>query len=391
MRTMAKRSKTTASTREFNVTLPVVVSTKRGPTRRAVRTVQALEQNAPPAAPPVDDGQPPPPRLPPDVIIPDTRVYHAVAICRWCKAIGRAGRFRQISTTHLPLAWICEHEACEALQMAHAIKNTSGEIVHIPLPLTVDVKLHPAPHLLLAGAAGVSKSFGVRWLLYESARAVVGFRALLMRATYPEFDRNHGLLMESEGLALGDMSYNGATQGPMARTATFSSDGRIIGGSCENEAQLSRHLGVDWDFVVMDEGVTYRPKVINEVLPRCRGSVTGKFNTINAGRHFRTIVPTNPGGRAMRYLVEFYITKDPDIDDYPQYKPQHFAAIYGTLEDNPYLEEDYESKNLSMLSAARYKQLRHGDWSVIAGQFFDKFSALTHVRTVPLAEVVVEP
>jgi hypothetical protein len=131
-------------------------------------------------------------------------------------------------------------------------------------------------------------------------------------------------------------------------------------------------LGNECDLIVLEEAVNFLPRALTEIAARDRGS----FTVQHAGpRDGKTWLLSNPGGRAMLYLSDTYITKQPDPEDYPHYDPTVHGFINATLDDNPYLPEDYAQKNLSGLTAARFKQLRYGDWTVFAGQFFSEWSA----------------
>jgi hypothetical protein len=150
-------------------------------------------------------------------------------------------------------------------------------------------------------------------------------------------------------------------------------------GYCDDDADISHHTGVDWDEIVFEEGVNFLPKALNEITVRDRGSLPRR--AIEGNCDGRTMIVTNPGGRAMLYLVDHYINRDPDRAEYPEYNAEIHGFIPATLEDNPYLNENFASQTLSGLSAARYKQLRFGDWTVFAGQFFSSFDPSVHVTS----------
>ena len=76
-------------------------------------------------------------------------------------------------------------------------------------------------------------------------------------------------------------------------------------------------------------------------------------------------------------LRDFFIDHSPDWDQFPKklkedYDPAEWVYIPGMLEDNPYLDENYE-RDLSLLEPWRYEQLRHNNWDVVAGLFFSEF------------------
>jgi len=301
---------------------------------------------------------------------------HAVAKCRWCHA-----PFRRMDEKH----WVCSSSDCADRQLASAMRRAgqgSGPYLFVPLPLQIDVDESPITHLLIAGAAGVSKSVGCRWNLYRRCRQVAGYRALLLRCTYPELEKNHLQFCGAETKALGDATFK-------SKITTFThdeddeaTDAKIFSGYCDVAADIPQHLGSEWDEVNLDEAVTFLPDAINQITSRARGSSTARLAHERLGLSAgRTRLWSNPGGRAMRYLVSTYIKKTPDIDLFPHFVASDYGFISCTLEDNPFLSEDYAQKTLGGLSAARYEQLRWGRWDIYAGTFFENWDSAIHLTT----------
>lgn len=92
----------------------------------------------------------------------------------------------------------------------------------------------------------------------------------------------------------------------------------------------------------------------------------------------------------MLYLIDHYIRRTPDPEEYPTYDAANYGYIGATLEDNPALSPTYEKTELSGLSRARYRQLRHGDWTALAGQFFEEFDESIHVTEDPSRGVALQ-
>jgi hypothetical protein len=86
-------------------------------------------------------------------------------------------------------------------------------------------------------------------------------------------------------------------------------------------------------------------------------------------------------------LRDFFIDHTPDFDRFPQlrakYDPAQWLYLPAKLDDNPYLDGDYET-SLAVLSKWRYEQLRHGDWNVFSGQFFSEWTPNQHVRELAI-------
>jgi hypothetical protein len=241
--------------------------------------------------------------------------------------------------------------------------------------------------LFLAGERGIPthNSYCARWGLYKRCREVEGFRALLIRSTYPEVERGHLQFMTREAQLLGDARYVGY----QTREMRFSNGSIIFAGSCDDDRALSRHLGFEADRIVIDEAVSLAPKSLNELIPRARGSQPARAAMARLGLKPSTACITNPGGRSMLYLIDHYIRRQPDREEYPTYQADNYDYITGTLEDNPFLAPDYEKTELSGLSSARYKQLRYGDWTSVAGQYFSEFCEELHITDDPNRAVPV--
>jgi hypothetical protein len=316
--------------------------------------------------------------LPPPLVLDAPSIIrapqlHGVAKCRWCQK-----PFRRMDERH----WICSSDDCADRQLAAAMRKagqSSGPILFLPLPLQIDVDESKVTHLLIAGAAGVSKSVGARWNLYRRCRLIPGYRALLLRCTYPELEKNHLQFCSAEAKALGDATYKN-------RIVTFEHgddealEAKIFSGYCDVASDIGQHMGPEWDECDLDEAVLFLPDAVNQITSRARGSGTARLAHERLGLSAgRTRLWSNPGGRAMRYLVAAYIKRKLDPDLYPKYDPSEYGVISCTLEDNPYEPEDYEKKSLSGLSAARYEQLRWGRWDIYAGTFFESWDSAIHL------------
>lgn len=298
-----------------------------------------------------------------------TAPRHAVARCRWCKK-GFVRIYEYF--------WICESAECATRQVAcqlpaQTIIPGQAPWYYLPLPMQVDIEENRTKHLLVAGAAGTAKSFGTRHLLYRYCQMIGGLRVLLLRETYDQLEKNHLQFMEAESRMIG-ASWTGGNVRQMKFPHEKYEQSVMRMGYCAHDADIGQHVGPEWDIVVIEEAVMVLPKAISEIIARARGSATAVRSKMALGlspKWGRSICVSNPGGRSMMFLVDHFIRKSPDRDRFKNYKPEKFGHLPSTLDDNPYLEPDYEEENLSHLENSRYRQLRYGDWTAIAGQFFN--------------------
>lgn len=345
--------------------------------RQPPRTLAVQARQAPTVAPP-PPGTAPPPTDPETFLhaehgVTDASQHHAVARCRWC-----GGPF----VLMYAMQWICASVDCARRQLRHAMFTIEAPVpgrspwYYVPLPIQVDIEtigLVNWKHTLVAGAAGTAKSHGARHLLYRWCKRLAGARALLVRNSYDALSKNHLSYMESEAVQVGGV-WTGGNIRQMRFPHPDGPDSIMFAGYCEHLKDVGQFLGSEYDLIFIDEGVLLLPEAINLIISRARGTATAMEAKVRLGmkpRWSHTIVNSNPGGRAMMYLVDHYIRRKPDADRYPQYDPAQFGSLSSTLEDNPFLDEAYAVESLAHLDASRYRQLRHGDWTAIAGQFFN--------------------
>jgi hypothetical protein len=87
--------------------------------------------------------------------------------------------------------------------------------------------------------------------------------------------------------------------------------------------------------------------------------------------------------------LDFFIDHTPDFEVRPQlkdkYNPLDWHFVPALLDDNPYLDPEYEAK-LAVEKPHRYQQLRFGNFRVFAGQFFPGWQESVHVRSIEIPD-----
>jgi hypothetical protein len=285
-------------------------------------------------------------------------------------------------------------EACYRQQLSWALSQQSTEWVwesgqkvpkntfhrlFVPTPRQVDYLANPAKNRLFGGAAGPGKSTAARMGLYRRALAIPGFEALILRETFPELERTHLRRMASEA-----EWFTGASFVESKRLLRFPNGSLIEAGHLEDEAAVRKYLSSEYDHIVADEGSQLKPMALLEISTRAR---TSKPAVLKAGGA-RFDVVSNPGGEAAGMLLDLFIDHQPDAEQFPmlaaEYDATQWAYIPATLDDNPYLDPSYVNA-LRVLQPWRYEQLRHGNWRVFHGQFFD-WRDRDHQRSVEIRE-----
>ena len=309
---------------------------------------------------------------------------HQTAQCCWC-----ASKLVKVGAH-----WWCQTKTCTTRQRAKAIVRQVPKIVNVtfqgyqaeywwvPLPKQVTFLEMAGKRKLLGGAAGPGKSDVSRKGAYSLALTVPNISILLLRKTHPELERTHIRKMRQEQH---DLGFKWMEQAGECR---FPKGGVIECGHMEDAAAVQKYLSSEYDLIIPEEAVQYPPDPLMELMSRAR---TSNDEVKKLGGPW-VWLPTNPGGPSHHVLKELCIEKTPDTERYPamakSYNPADWAYVHATLDDNPYIDPDYESLSLSGLRSARYKQLRHGDWDAAQGTFFECFSKLTHSQHVELYQPI---
>lgn len=234
---------------------------------------------------------------------------------------------------------------------------------------------------MVSGARGISKSYFCRWYAYKRCLAIPGFSVLLLRCTYDQLEKNHLRYMDNEAKQIGPDKCKW-TAGSVRRMKFFHDnepDAIVSMGYCEDESDIRQFVGQQYDLILPEEGVTFIEKALREICACDRGDAPSREHRAKIGLQGQVRIPTNPGGRSMNYLKDFYIDKNPDPAQYPDYDPSYYAHMKGAIEDNPYLDENYREASLGHLDKARLDQLADGRWDVFEGQFFTNFDPAIHV------------
>ena len=282
--------------------------------------------------------------------------------------------------------WWCSTEACRARQRAWAISLNVPQVVDgqfagftwkiwwLPLPKQVTFLELQAPRKLLGGAAGPGKSDVARKGAYRLAMSIPGLNVLLLRKTNTELERTHIRAKRREQDTLGFKLMEQAAE------CRFTNGAIIEMGYMDDAKSVQKYLSSEYDLIIAEEAVQYDPDHLMELQSRAR--TTNPEVTKRGGPW--VWFPSNPGGPSHHVLKQLFMDHQPDTEAYPalarDYRAADWQYVHATLDDNPYLDPDYERLALSGLRRARYQQLRHGDWDAAEGQFFDMFTAKTHTR-----------
>lgn len=284
------------------------------------------------------------------------------AKCCWCQ--------RPLVTIINGSMWRCPALNCFARCLHFAVftlANGKPNYLFIPLPKQAAffeaVLSQKFRRTLFGGAAGVSKSHGMRWLGHLLCLKMPGFKVLLLRRKFPQLEESHLSRVEPEALQLG-ADYMRAD-----KYVKYANGSRFKFGHCAEKGDEVNYLSDEYDLILFDEETTFEESQIVLISSRARSSRQDWEPQVAGG--------TNPGGPSAPYCLSHFIHKNPDPKQYPNYNPEHYCYIAGTLDDNPYLNESYEL-SLDDLPTELREAYRFGNWEIFPGQYFKEWRRSIH-------------
>lgn len=151
---------------------------------------------------------------------------------------------------------------------------------------------------------------------------------------------------------------------PSQRTMMFKNDSRILLGHFKDEKDIDAYLGLEYDLIGLEEATTLSVSKVKAIRTCLR--------TSKSGWRPREYSTTNPGGIGHAHYKEVF------IDPYLRGTETDTRFIPATVEDNPFLNDEYR-QTLDSLTGWQKRAWRFGEWDIAAGQFFTTFRRDTHV------------
>lgn len=205
--------------------------------------------------------------------------------------------------------------------------------------------------IFFGGAAGPGKSVALlaASLQYVDCR---DYAALLVRKNYPDLSQPGGLIdISHEWLDNTDAVWN-----EQNRRWKFPSGAVLQFGHMDNEKEMRRYKGGEYQFVGIDEATDFTSGEAIFLHSRVRRRKTSSIP-------LRYRLASNPGGIGHNWIKTRYI----------DYEGGDRVFVPATMDDNPHLDVDSYVRFLARLDPVTQARLRKGDWTVTdGGKFFDR-------------------
>jgi phage terminase large subunit len=220
------------------------------------------------------------------------------------------------------------------------------------------------------GAAYGGKSYGLLILALVAAELWPGIQMAYFRRTYPELD-GPGASIQNAYQVFGSL----AKDRDGGKEWEWPNGSTLYFRHCQNEKDVYSYQSQQIDLLLIDEATHFTWKIVDYLLTRNR--VSGMIKT--PGFRPFAVLPSNPGniGHAW-YAQVFDLEKKGGGHEQvktvmnPNGKHAQVYFIPSFLEDNQIgvaADPDYE-RRLMERDPEIARALRHGDWSVFAGQRF---------------------
>jgi PBSX family phage terminase large subunit len=144
----------------------------------------------------------------------------------------------------------------------------------------------------------------------------------------------------------------------------FENESRILIGGFNNERDIDKYLGIEYDVIVIEEST--------QLTGEKRDKIRGSLRTSRLDWRTRMYESTNPDGIGHSAFKELYIQP---FRSRTENKTRFFPSTY---RDNPLLPKEY-IEYLQSLKGSLGSAWRDGDWDVFSGMSFPQFDPDLHV------------
>jgi len=209
------------------------------------------------------------------------------------------------------------------------------------------------------GARGPGKSHAIfAQITLDDCQRVRGLKGLFLRQTGRAAQESFGDLIFrilSEKVNYQYSEHKGLLK--------FNNNSRVILGGFKDERDIDSYIGIEYDFIAIEE--------VNQLTKKKIDMLLGSMRTSKKNWRPRLYVSFNPSGIGHQNIKETYVLP------YRQNNETETRFIPSTYKDNPKLNREY-IQYLEGLTGNLGRAWREGDFDVFEGMFFNEWSYAKH-------------
>lgn len=268
----------------------------------------------------------------------------------------------QVDEKHEAMALEGKRVGCSPDQIARFIQ---GGYVALPSLLPFHAAARRAdkqdgPDLVaMGGTRGPGKSHAaLAQVGIDDCQRIQGLKVLFLRK-----------IMKSAAESLEDLVYKVFRYQPCTFTSSqgrvdFSNGSRILIGGFNNESDVDKYLGIEYDEIVIEEATQLSEHKID--------MIGGSSRTTIPGWKARMYLTANPDGIGLQWFKQRLVI--PAREERQRYT----YFLHATYEDNPFLGPEY-IRYLEGLTGPLAAAWRRGDWDAFEGMAFPHWDHRIHV------------
>lgn len=242
------------------------------------------------------------------------------------------------------------------------------ELAYAPFPKQQEFHASPAKYRLFGGAAGPGKTKALLMEAILQAHENAGASTLLLRRTFPELEQSLLLYFRRDVPRELYKSFHESKH-----VVTWQNGSTTRFGYCARENDVYQYQGAEFLFIGIDELTHFTLRQWQFLTSRNRSPLSGAYPCM-AGA-------TNPGNIGHAWVKSLWVDREPaaGMERAEEYDARDYEFIRARISDNPiYAADANYLKTLEALPAAMRRAFLDGDWSIFAGQYFDRFRPAQH-------------
>lgn len=260
-----------------------------------------------------------------------------------------------------------------SLKLTHP--DGTVETCYTPTLRQAEFHARTEANVLMFGGRGSGKSKALRWEAHMRAMSTPNFKYVILRRTYPQLQSSHLMFIAQEMKVLGGSFHH------TNKVAMYPNGSRGVFSHCAGEEDVLNLLSAEFFWGGFDELSTFEWDMFTRLAASIRvPNESGLTAMVRAA--------TNPLGPSADMIRRYFVDKDVEPEEDPDYNPADWYSIKANLSDNPYIDQEQYRKRFSGLSSTTRKAWLDGEF-VLENALFDFYPTKSIItdhgdtRTIP--------